>query len=64
MFNRAKRLYYRLTINAGNSCTATLNVSPPVGAADITVTADGAYASDSCAASTFGVPTPEGEGIN
>ena len=56
MFNRAKRLYYRLTINAGNSCTATLNVSPPVGAADIAVTADGAYASDNCAASTFGVP--------
>jgi len=53
-----------LTINAGNSGTATLNLSLPVGAADITVTADGAYASDNCAASTFGVPTPEGEGIN
>ena len=53
-----------LTIDAGNSGTATLNVSPPVGAADITVTADGAYASDNCAASTFGVLTPEGEGIN
>jgi len=45
-----------LTINAGNSGTATLNLSPPVGAADIAVTADGAYASDNCAASTFGVP--------
>jgi hypothetical protein len=53
-----------LTINAGNSGTATLNLSPPVGAADITVTADGAYASDNCAASAFGVPTSEGEGIN
>jgi len=53
-----------LTIDAGNSGTATLNLSPPVGAADITVTADGAYASDNCAASTFGMLTPEGEGIN
>jgi hypothetical protein len=51
-----------LTIKAENIGSATLNVSPPLGAADITVTAVGAYASDNCSASIFGVLAPEGEG--
>jgi len=45
-----------LSINAGDNDTATLEVSLPVGAGDIIVTADGSYADDNCMASAFGMP--------